>query len=99
MTDLQSAGVANVYGLSTQDTAYQQEAKERLHLPYELLSDEKLDFTKALNIPTMHWQGRDLTKRVTLAIEGTCIIKVWYPVFPTHASADQVLEWLRNERK
>ena len=31
-----------VYGLSTQDTAYQQEAALRLHLPFPLLSDADL---------------------------------------------------------
>ena len=33
---------SNVFGLSTQDTDYQREAVERLHLPFELLSDEKV---------------------------------------------------------
>ncbi len=36
------AGAARVFGLSTQDTAYQRAAVERLHLPFPLLSDEKL---------------------------------------------------------
>src|SRR5262245_40053320 len=30
---------ARVFGVSTQDTSYQREVVERLHLPYELLSD------------------------------------------------------------
>lgn len=34
--ELQALGV-QVHGLSTQDTAYQREAVERLHLPFELL--------------------------------------------------------------
>src|SRR5437867_10131308 len=37
--DLAAAG-ADVYGLSTQSTADQAEAAERLHLPFPLLSDE-----------------------------------------------------------
>ena len=32
----------NVYGISTQTTEYQLEAKRRLHLPFELLSDSQL---------------------------------------------------------
>jgi len=36
-----------VFGLSTQTTAYQQEAKARLHLPFELFSDEHQQFTAA----------------------------------------------------
>src|SRR5690348_16440414 len=46
--ELKSFGVAQVFGLSTQDTAYQQEAANRLHLPFPLLSDVQLQFTRAL---------------------------------------------------
>ena len=44
---------ARLFGLSTQDTEYQREAAERLHLPFELLSDESLAFAKALSLPIM----------------------------------------------
>ncbi len=37
--ELKALGVARVFGLSTQDTDYQREAAERLHLPFALLSD------------------------------------------------------------
>src|SRR5215471_2416272 len=37
--ELKSLGVARVFGLSSQDTAYQRAAAERLHLPFPLLSD------------------------------------------------------------
>ncbi len=46
-----------MYGLSTQDTAYQKEAANRLHLPFPLLSDEKLALAKALRLPTMRVAG------------------------------------------
>ena len=49
--ELQDLG-ARVFGLSTQDSAYQREAAERLHLPFALLSDEKLEFVGALDLPT-----------------------------------------------
>ena len=35
-----------MYGLSTQDTEYQSEAAQRLHLPFPLLSDARLDFAR-----------------------------------------------------
>ena len=44
--ELLAAGAARVFGLSTQDTAYQREARDRLHLPFELLSDEALALTR-----------------------------------------------------
>jgi peroxiredoxin len=43
---------AQVFGLSTQSTEYQIEAKARLHLPFELLSDRDLSFAKAIELPT-----------------------------------------------
>jgi peroxiredoxin len=42
-----------VFGLSTQDTAYQHEARDRLHLPFELLSDEPQVFSGAARLPMM----------------------------------------------
>src|ERR671925_2325298 len=48
---------ARIFGLSTQDTEYQREAVERLHLPYPLLSDERLELTRALELPTFAVDG------------------------------------------
>lgn len=95
---LKANGVQTIFGLSTQDTDYQREVKERIHLPYELLSDEKLEFVKALSLPTIDWDGKKLTKRITLAIEDGQIVRVWYPVFPPDKSASQVLDWLKEKK-
>jgi peroxiredoxin len=35
------------FGMSTQTTSYQQEMVNRLHVPFEVLSDEHLRFTRA----------------------------------------------------
>jgi peroxiredoxin len=94
LSTLRSKGVSHIYGLSTQDTAYQQEAKERLHLSYDLLSDEGMEFVKGVKMPTFTWEGGELVKRSILAIEGGKVVKVWYPVFPSDASARLVDEWL-----
>src|SRR6195256_4166148 len=50
--ELKAAGVAHVFGLSTQDNDYQTEMASRLHLPFPVLSDEKLALTQALDLPT-----------------------------------------------
>ena len=50
--ELKALGVGHVYGVSTQDTAYQREAAERLHLPFPILSDADLKLTHALKLPT-----------------------------------------------
>jgi len=94
--DLRALG-ARVFGLSTQDTEYQREAVERLHLPYELLSDEDLRFTGALSLPTFEVEGMVLSKRLTMIIEDGRIEKVFYPVFPSDKNAEEVLGWLRED--
>ena len=88
----------DVYGLSTQDTAYQQEAAQRLHLPFPLLSDADLTFTKALRLPTFTVDSMTLIKRVTLIVEDGEIIKVFYPVFPPDQNAANVIDWLSRQR-
>ena len=85
---------ARVFGLSTQDTEYQREAIRRLHLPFELLSDEHLEFARALNLPTFEADSMTLLKRITLIVDSGRIEKVFYPVFPPDKNAQEVIEWL-----
>jgi peroxiredoxin len=87
---------AKVFGLSTQDSNYQREAVERLHLPFSLLSDDKLTFTKALNLPTFEVEAMTLIKRLTLVIRNGLVEHVFYPVFPPDKNADEVIGWLRK---
>ena len=91
--ELQALG-ARVFGLSSQDTAYQREAAERLHLPFPLLSDQKLEFAGALDLPTFEAEGMSLIKRLTLVVEDGEIREVFYPVFPSGRNAEEVLGWL-----
>ena len=46
--ELKQLGVARLFGLSTQDTAYQREAVERLHLLFPVLSDQNLELARAV---------------------------------------------------
>jgi peroxiredoxin len=95
-SDLLAAGAAAVFGLSTQDTAYQRELVERLHLPFPVLSDADLELVRALELPTFEVAGRTLIKRLTLEIRDGAIERVWYPVFPPHTHAERVLAELRS---
>src|SRR5919106_6151569 len=61
--ELKRLGVSRIFGLSTQDTDYQREAAERLHLPFPILSDERLKLTNAMNLPTFQTGGMTLFKR------------------------------------
>jgi len=92
--ELQALGVAHLFGLSTQDPAYQREAAERLHLPFAILSDERLRLTRAMNLPTFATSGMTLLKRFTLVIDDGIVKHVFYPVFPPDRSASDVIAWL-----
>ena len=92
--ELKALGVSELFGLSTQEPAYQQEAAERLHLPFEILSDGKLEFAQALRLPMFEIDGMRLIKRITLIARDGRIEKVFYPVFPPDRNADEVIEWL-----
>jgi peroxiredoxin len=87
---------AELYGLSTQTTEYQREMAERLHLPFEVLSDARLAFVDALRLPTFEVDGMRLVKRLTLIVRDQRIEHVFYPVFPPNESADRVIDWLRR---
>jgi peroxiredoxin len=96
--ELRQLGVDHLFGLSTQDTAYQREAATRLHLPFPLLSDERLELTRAMSLPTFDAEGMTLIKRMALVVDGGAIVKVFYPVFPPDRSAAMVIDWLQASR-
>ena len=94
--ELKRLGVAHLYGLSTQDTDYQSEAVERLHLPFPLLSDQNLELARALELPTFTVAGMTLLKRMAWVIDDGAITKVFYPVFPPDKNAEEVIAWLAS---
>jgi peroxiredoxin len=86
----------DVFGFSTQTTEYQREMADRLHLPFEILSDAEFRFCDAMSLPTFEVEGMRLVKRLTLIVRAGRIEHVFYPVFPPNESANQVLSWLRD---
>ncbi|RFC77324.1 MerR family transcriptional regulator [Streptomyces sp. AcE210] len=94
--ELLDAGAVRVFGLSSQETDYQREVVERLHLPFEMLSDPAWSLAQALDLPTFEAGGMMLYKRLTLIIRDGTVEHVFYPVFPPNEHADQVLTWLRE---
>jgi len=85
-----------LFGLSTQSSAYQRAAAERLRLSFELLSDDQLELTHGWALPTFTVDGDVLLKRFTLVIRDSTVVKIFYPVFPPTTNADEVLRWLRS---
>jgi peroxiredoxin len=95
--DLQAAGAAHVWGLSSQDPEYQAEVVERLRLPFRMLSDPQFALADALTLPTFSAPGHDrLYSRLTLVVSGGKIDHVFYPIFPPNTHAQQVLDWLQT---
>jgi peroxiredoxin len=94
--EFKAAGAEQVFGLSTQSNEYQAEMASRLHLPFPVLSDEKLELTRALDLPTMEVAGLTMIKRLALIVDNGRISHVFYPVFPPDRNASDVLDWLKE---
>ena len=86
---------AEVFGLSTQTTAYQAEMSSRLHLPFAVLSDPAMHFTNALRLPTFRVDGMRLIKRLTIIAGGPRIEYVFYPIVRPEENASDVIAWLK----
>lgn len=87
---------AGVFGVSAQSTGHQREMAERLHLPYEVLSDSDFRLADALRLPTFEFEGERLLKRLTLIVTGGRVEACFYPIFPSDADVPAVLAWLRR---
>ncbi|MFJ5547524.1 MerR family transcriptional regulator [Streptomyces sp. NPDC093225] len=94
--ELRDAGAARVFGLSSQDTAYQREVVERLRLPFAMLSDPDRALGAALRLPEFDAAGTTLYKRLTMIVRDGLVEHVFYPVFPPNEHGRQVLTWLRE---
>jgi peroxiredoxin len=85
-----------VFGSSAQSTEYQREVRDRLHLPFQVLSDSALQLKRKMHLPTFAVAGMELFKRLTLIMHDGRIEKVFYPVFPLDQNADEVSVWLKK---
>ena len=94
---LKKLGVNNIFGLSTQSTEYQKELATRLHLPYTILSDEKLEFSKKLKLPIFKVLKMNLLKRITLILKDNKIIKYFYPIFPPTKNIEDVINFFSKK--
>jgi peroxiredoxin len=88
-----------VFGVSAQEAEYQREFAERVHLPYPLLSDAQFALTDAMRLPTFEAGGMRLIKRLTLLVFDGRVERVFYPVFPPDKNAEEVLAYLRPDRR
>ena len=97
LSELRAAGITAVFGISSQGSDDQREARERLRLPYELLSDADLAWAHDLQLPTFMADGRRFHQRLTLLVREGVIEHVFYPVFPPDTHAREVVAWLSDD--
>ena len=83
-------------GISTQSVEDLHEMTLRLNIPYDILSDRELKFTKLIKLPTFKIKNFIFIKRLTLIVEHFVIIKVFYPIFPPDLHIYEVLDWLEK---
>ena len=83
-------------GISTQDIDHNKEMTTRLKIPYDVLSDEKLELSKELKIPTFSVDFKIYFKRITLIVENKIIKKVFYPINNINKHIEEVLKWLKE---
>lgn len=99
--DFAQLGV-QIFGVSTQDTAFQREFKQRQNVQFEYLSDVELRLVEAMRLPTFQFPiesggPNTLIKRMSWFVFGGRIEQLWYPVFPSNEDATRVLGWLRQQ--
>ena len=80
-----------IFGLSGQSTAWQQEFASRRGISFALLSDESGAFRDALRLPVFETGGVLYLKRLTLMLEAGAISRVFFPVHPPDTHAAEVL--------
>ncbi|KIS68570.1 uncharacterized protein UMAG_03143 [Mycosarcoma maydis] len=88
-----------IFGLSTQSHTEQIEAKARLGLKFDLLSDERQQLREALDIPSFECEGKRYFKRMTLLLRGGQITRLDYPIQVAHEAAKRAEALLRSEQE
>ncbi|MEO8424661.1 MAG: peroxiredoxin [Actinomycetota bacterium] len=87
---------AGVIGISAQTTDEQREFAARVDLPFPLLSDAAFLLADRMGMPTFEVDSMRLFKRVTLIVNDSKVMKVFYPVFPPDRNAEDVVAWLKT---
>ena len=83
-------------GISSQSVDYNKEMTSRLKVPYDVLSDEKLELSNELNIPTFLADSKIFIRRITLIVEKKIIKKAFYPINDISKHIEEVLKWLKE---
>ena len=93
--DLLKYGATSI-GISTQPIEELSKLSFMRGFSQVILSDGSLKFQKKLGITTFQVENKTMYKRLTLILQESKIIKVFYPVFPPDKHIFEILEWLEN---
>ncbi|MCP1415953.1 peroxiredoxin [Pseudomonas laurylsulfativorans] len=96
---LADSGISNVFGLSTQVSAFQQELVERMSLNYPLLSDPNCKLASNLGLKTFNVEGQTFYARTTLIIHDGLVVKIFEDIQDPGANATEVLTWVAQTRE
>jgi len=85
-------------GITTQSEEDIKEMTTRLRVPFDVLSDQYLLFTKLMKLPTFTINNKTFIKRLTLIVQKSFIKHVFYPIFPPDLHVKEVIQWLKNNQ-
>ena len=80
-----------LFGLSLQDTEWQQEFIKRNGLTFRLLSDQRRRFSERLGLPLFETGGVDYLQRITFLTRDGTITALRYPVPSPETDAEEAL--------
>ena len=86
-------------GISSQSVDENKEMTSRLKVPYDVLSDDKLQLSNELNIPTFSVGSKIFLKRTTLIVEKKIIKKVFYPINDINNHIGESIEMVKRKLK
>ena len=94
--DLQKYDAISI-GISTQSIDELTKVSSLRKFSQILVSDGSLEFQNKLNIPIFEFEGKVMYKRLTLVVQESRIVKVFYPIFPPDKHIFEILKWLEND--
>ena len=96
--DLQRYGAMSI-GISTQSIDKLTKVSSLRKFLQPLVSDRDLEFKNKLDVPVFQFKGDTMYKRLTLVVQESRIVKVFYPIFPPDKHIFEILTWLENNLK
>jgi len=83
-------------GVTAQTVEHNKEMTNRLGIPFDVLSDAKLELKDSLSLPIFSIKNKIYLKRLTLIIEKKIVKKVFYPIYPIEKHVDDIIAWLKE---